>query len=100
MFPGELSIETLARNKEGRVVVWEAGGPILYLGNDKFFILTWPKTVLLSIVKAVQLTLWLGAGVRTGDEFLDCTLGLGADAIAASCLKKRAGWWAWNHLLL
>ena len=90
----ELSIETLARNKEAEgVVVWEAGGPILYLGNDKFFFHpNMAKNRLAQHRKGRSTDIMARVlGVRTGDEFLDCTLGLGADAIAASYLVEETG---------
>lgn len=72
------------------VIVWETTGPVIYLGDEKlFFHPSMAKCRLAAfrkqgredlMVKACQLTL--------GDSFLDCTLGMGADAIVAAYISE------------
>lgn len=68
------------------IIVWLPEGPVLYIGNEKFFFHPSMAKTRLSLyrkggtidplVRACQL--------ESEDHFLDCTLGLGADAIVAS----------------
>lgn len=85
------SLQLLMEEKKADgVIVWETGGPILYIENEKFFfhpsmaknrIAAYRKKSLEDLmIKACEL--------REGDSFLDCTLGLGADAIVASYFSK------------
>lgn len=90
----EQSIAALARNNAAEgVVVWEAGGPVLYLGTNKFFFHPNMAKNRLAQHRKGRLTDIMARvlGVRAGDEFLDCTLGLGADAITASYLVGETG---------
>lgn len=68
------------------VVVWKEGGPVLYLGNEQFFFHpNMAKIRIGAFRKQGQVDPMIKAcGLKTGDRFLDCTLGLGADAIVAA----------------
>ncbi|NMC27051.1 MAG: class I SAM-dependent methyltransferase [Syntrophomonadaceae bacterium] len=82
-----LSLAKLAaQNGADAVIVWEEQGPVLRAGEEKlFFHPSMAKSRIAAhrkqgrvdnMVKACQL--------QPGDSFLDCTLGMGADAIVAS----------------
>lgn len=72
------------------VIVWERTGPVVYLGEEKlFFHPSMAKCRIAAfrnqgredmMVKACQLS--------RGDSFLDCTLGMGADAIVAAYFSE------------
>lgn len=85
------SIGLLAlENQADGVIVWEKLGPVLYVGEEKFFF--HPSMAKNRIafyrnehrhdpmIQACQL--------EKGDSFLDCTLGLGADSIVASYFSQ------------
>lgn len=68
------------------VVVWKPPGPVLYLNNEEFFFHpNMAKTRIGNIRKLGGGDPLITAGdLKPGDKFLDCTLGLGADAIVAA----------------
>ncbi len=75
------------------VVVWGAGGPVLYGPGERLFfhpnmaknrISQHRRGLTVDVMERV-------VGVKRGDRFLDCTLGLGADAIVASYLVGAEG---------
>ncbi|MDR1160138.1 MAG: class I SAM-dependent methyltransferase [Syntrophomonadaceae bacterium] len=81
------SLESLKEEyKAEAVLVWHQQGPILHLGNAKWFF--HPGAAynrLTSFRKMGQVDLMAKAcAFQAEDIFLDCTLGLGADAIVAS----------------
>jgi 16S rRNA G966 N2-methylase RsmD len=73
-------------NQADGVIVWEPNGPVLYLGDKKFFFHpSMAKNRITAFRKQNAHDLMVRAcGLESGDDFLDCTLGLGADAIVAS----------------
>jgi 16S rRNA G966 N2-methylase RsmD len=68
------------------VVVWKESGPILHLGDKQFFFHpSMAKVRIGAYHKRNQDDPMIKAcDVKEGDSFLDCTLGLGADAVVAS----------------
>ncbi len=72
------------------VVVWQDSGPVMYIGDNKFFFHPSMAKVRLSAYrKKGQLDpLIEAAGVNPGDSILDCTLGLGADSIVLAYFCK------------
>lgn len=68
------------------VVVWKEGGPVLYLDNEQFFFHpNMAKIRIGAFRKQGQVDPMIKAcGLQPGDKLLDCTLGLGADAIVAA----------------
>jgi len=81
------SLEVLQQeNQADSVVVWYSEGPVLYSGGDKFFFHpSMAKNRLGGYRKqGVEDPFVYACGIEDGDSLLDCTLGLGADAIVAS----------------
>jgi len=81
------SIKKLSDEYNARdVIVWEKSGPIMYSGGEKFFFHPSMAKVRISAYrkKGVLDPMIEACEIRENDHFLDCTLGLGADAIAAS----------------
>jgi 16S rRNA (guanine1516-N2)-methyltransferase len=81
------SLEVLMQeNQADGVVVWYSEGPTLYSGGDKFFFHpSMAKNRLGAYRKQGTEDPFVRAcGIEDGDSLLDCTLGLGADAIVAS----------------
>ncbi|MDR1616043.1 MAG: class I SAM-dependent methyltransferase [Syntrophomonadaceae bacterium] len=81
------SLESLMEEyKAEAVLVWHQQGPILHLGKEKwFFHPGMAYNRLTAFRKTGQTDLMAKACCfQDGDVFLDCTLGLGADAIVAS----------------
>ena len=68
------------------VIVWETEGPVLYIGNEKlFFHPSMAKCRIAAYRKQGRADIMIKAcQMQNGDSFLDCTLGMGADAIVAS----------------
>lgn len=85
------SLPSLIREHQAEgVVVWKEGGPVLYLGNEQFFFHpNMAKIRIGAFRKQGQIDPMIKAcGLKEGDRFLDCTLGLGADAIVASYFTR------------
>ncbi len=81
------SLEVLQQeNQADGVVVWSNEGPVLYSQGDKFFFHpSMAKNRLAAYRKQGTDDPFVNAcGIENGDKLLDCTLGLGADAIVAS----------------
>jgi len=76
-------------NAEG-VIVWETEGPVLYIGNEKFFFHpSMAKCRIAAYRKKGRQDLMIRAcQLNRGDSFLDCTLGMGADTIVASYFSE------------
>ena len=72
------------------VIVWESGGPVLYIEGEKlFFHPSMAKSRIAAYRKKGQEDLMIKAcQLQPGWSFLDCTLGMGADAIAASYFSR------------
>lgn len=73
------------------VVVWESAGPVLYFGGEKlFFHPSMAKNRIAAYRKLNQQDLMIKAcRLEPGWSFLDCTLGMGADAIVASYFSQN-----------
>lgn len=72
------------------IIVWENGGPLLYIQGEKlFFHPSMAKNRIAAYRKKGQPDLMIKAcGLQPGWSFLDCTLGMGADAIVASYFSQ------------
>jgi 16S rRNA G966 N2-methylase RsmD len=85
-------INILAKeNNADGVIVWEPKGPVLYLEDKKFFFHpSMAKNRITAFRKQNTQDIMVRAcSIEPGDDFLDCTLGLGADAIVASYFSGR-----------
>jgi 16S rRNA G966 N2-methylase RsmD len=85
------SVEKLAREHDADgVIVWETEGPILYVENEKlFFHPSMAKVRIAEYRKKGREDLLIQAcQMNQGDSFLDCTLGMGADAIVAAYFSE------------
>lgn len=73
------------------IIVWEPAGPVLYTENGKFFFHpSMAKCRIGAFRKQRQEDLMIRACQLTrGDSFLDCTLGLGTDAIVAAYFSEH-----------
>jgi len=81
------SLSWLARDNDAHgVIVCETGGPILYIQDEKFFFHpSMAKNRIAAYRNKHQKDLLIEAcQLSQGDDFLDCTLGMGADAIVAA----------------
>lgn len=72
------------------VIVWEKTGPVAYLGDEKlFFHPSMAKPRIAAYRKQSREDLMINAcQLKRGDSFLDCTLGMGADAVVASYFSE------------
>lgn len=72
------------------VIVWEETGPVLYIDDQKlFFHPSMAKNRLAAARKGMAEDVMARAcSIKPGDSFLDCTLGMGADAIVASYFSR------------
>ncbi|NLV16167.1 MAG: class I SAM-dependent methyltransferase [Syntrophomonadaceae bacterium] len=78
--------------KVSRVVVWEREGPILYGGEEKFFYHpSMGKNRVSRLRRGESDPLVQALDLAPGLEVLDCTLGLGADALVISYVVGSAG---------
>lgn len=87
------SLATIAREHETQaVLVWQPNGPILHIGSERFFFHpSMAKNRLASYRHSGTIDPLIRAcALEEGSSFLDCTLGLGADAIVAAYFA-RAG---------
>jgi 16S rRNA (guanine1516-N2)-methyltransferase len=68
------------------VIVWETTGPVLYIDDHKlFFHPSMAKCRIAAYRRKKQEDIMIKAcQLESGDSFLDCTLGMGADAIVAA----------------
>lgn len=79
------------KHKAGAVIVWHEDGPVLHLEGKKFYYhpsmaknrisLYRKKGIIDPLIKACKLS--------DGDKFLDCTLGLGADALVVTYFNSQ-----------
>ncbi len=79
-----------AEHNAAGVIVWETAGPILYFDNEKlFFHPSMAKVRIAEFRKKGRADLLVQAcQLQKGDSFLDCTLGMGADAIVAAYFSE------------
>jgi 16S rRNA G966 N2-methylase RsmD len=85
------SLNKIAADHNARgVVVWESEGPVLYIDNEKlFFHPSMAKCRIAAYRKQLQADIMVNAcQLAPGDSFLDCTLGMGADAIVAAYFSE------------
>lgn len=74
------------------VVVWEPEGPVLYQGEEKFFYHpSMGKNRVSRLRKGQSDPMIEAMGLQKGMEVLDCTLGLGADALVISYVVGNEG---------
>ncbi len=80
-----------AESQVQAVIVWESSGPVMYLNDTKFFFHPSMAKVRISAYRKNDLMdpLVQACELKADDHFLDCTLGLGADAIVASYFSPR-----------
>jgi hypothetical protein len=86
------SLEVLLQeNQADGVVVWYNDGPVLYNGKDKFFFHPSMAKNRLSAYRkhGTEDPFANACQIEDGDSVLDCTLGLGADAIVVSYFTPR-----------
>lgn len=83
-------VKIAAENGADGVIVWEATGPILYIGDKKlFFHPSMAKCRIAAYRKKEQEDIMIKASqLQQGDSFLDCTLGMGADSIVAAYFSE------------
>lgn len=72
------------------VIVWERQGPVLYIEGEKFFFHPSMAKNRIAFYRKMQTPdlLVKACQLQTGDSFLDCTLGMGADSIVASYFSE------------
>lgn len=77
-------------NAADGVVVWKLTGPILQIGDQQFFFHPSMAKVRIGVFRKSGQTdaLVRACALKEGDHFLDCTVGLGADAIVAAYFSK------------
>ncbi len=90
------SVARLIRENDlSGMIVWKQNGPELYMAGAEqpfFYHPSMAKNRLTAWRKKQQPdALARAAGIHPGDAFLDCTLGMGADALAASYFVEAAG---------
>lgn len=75
-----------AEHQADGVIVWLENGPVLHCNDDKFFFHPSMAKNRLSNYRhsGKQDSLVIACDLQNGDDFLDCTLGLGADSIVAA----------------
>lgn len=79
----------MSENDADAIIVWEGNGPVLYIEDQKFF---FHPSMAKNRISAMRHDLGYdvmarACAIEKGDSFLDCTLGMGADAIVASYLS-------------
>lgn len=87
----KIGLDKLAlENDADGVVVWEVSGPVLYCQGEKLlFHPSMAKNRIAAYRKNNQQDLMIKAcQLESGWSFLDCTLGIGADAIVASYFSQ------------
>jgi len=76
----------LRENQADGVIIWKEQGPVLQMGDEQFFF--HPSMAKIRIgayrKKKQEDPMIKACGLKEGYSFLDCTLGLGADAIVAA----------------
>jgi len=89
----------VAENQVDGVIVWEKQGPVLYVEDEKFFFHpSMAKNRIAFYRKNNTPDLMIKASqLQTGDSFLDCTLGLGADSIVAAYFSQTGLTTALEH---
>ncbi len=74
------------------VIVWEPEGPVLYQGAERFFYHpSMGKNRVSRLRRGESDPIITAMGLKAGMEVLDCTLGLGADALVISFVVGKAG---------
>ncbi len=72
------------------IIIWETTGPVLYIHGEKFFFHpSMAKNRINAYRKFGTPDLMIRASrLEKGDDFLDCTLGLGSDSIVAAYFSE------------
>ena len=82
----------LRENQADGVIIWKEEGPVLLMGDEQFFF--HPNMAKIRIgayrKKKQEDPMIKACGLKEGSSFLDCTLGLGADAIVAAYFTQNA----------
>ena len=81
----------MEENQAEGIIVWHEEGPVLHLQNEKFFFHpSMAKNRLSAYRNHQRVDLLIKAcDLQRPDTFLDCTLGIGADAIVASYFTEQ-----------
>ncbi|MGE5454441.1 MAG: class I SAM-dependent methyltransferase [Methylocystaceae bacterium] len=100
----ELGIEVVKRNRQAiatlakayevdGVIVWQDNGPVLHLAGQKFFFHPSMAKARISMLRKdlIKDPMLTAMNLQAGDTILDCTLGLGADAIVAAFATGESG---------
>ncbi|MGE5423573.1 MAG: class I SAM-dependent methyltransferase, partial [Ignavibacteriales bacterium] len=87
-------LEVLAREEGAKwVIVWEPDGPVVYRdGSEFFYHPNMGKFRLAELRKGRPDLMIRATGLESGSSFLDCTLGLGADALVAAYAAGPSGY--------
>lgn len=82
----------MAEEGAAGVIIWKQEGPVLYQGGERFFYHpSMGKNRVSRIRKGQSDPMIEAMGLRKGWEVLDCTLGLGADALVVSFVVGDEG---------
>jgi len=75
------------------VIVWQDNGPVLHLAGQKFFFHPSMAKARISMLRKglIHDPMLTAMDINEGDSILDCTLGLGADAIVAAFATGSGG---------
>ena len=75
------------------IIIWYKGGPVLFIGEQKFFFHPNMAKNRISLYRKSGIVdpLVVACDLKPGDQFLDCTLGLGADSIVAAYFITDGG---------
>lgn len=79
-------------NKADGIIIWKENGPVLLLENEQFFFHPSMAKIRIGAYRKnnQEDPMIKACGLQEGDSFLDCTLGLGADAVVASFFTQTA----------
>ncbi len=86
------SISQIEKNYNARgVIVWQASGPILYIQGQKFYYHPSMAKNRISVFRkqSIKDPLIKALKFTAGDKILDCTLGLGADAVVIAYFNSN-----------
>ncbi|MGE5416959.1 MAG: class I SAM-dependent methyltransferase [Acidobacteriota bacterium] len=87
------SLEKLMmQHQASRIIVWEPEGPVLYSNGQRFFYHpSMGKTRVAHLRKGKPDLMVEAMALESGMKVLDCTMGLGADALVAAFIVGPAG---------
>ncbi|MGI6548811.1 MAG: class I SAM-dependent methyltransferase [Syntrophomonadales bacterium] len=85
-------VRILADENASGVIVWEPEGPVLYQGKERFFYHpSMGKNRVSRLRRGESDPIIEAMELKAGMEVLDCTLGLGADALVISFVVGKEG---------